>query len=60
VLAGLAEGAEAVVDVGARITNMVIHDNGVLRFVGILLMGSAGAERPQTGQRSERSCAYSG
>jgi len=37
--AGLAEGAEAVVDVGARITNMVIHDNGVLRFVRILLMG---------------------
>jgi type IV pilus assembly protein PilM len=37
--AGLAEGAEAVVDVGARITNMVIHDNGVVRFVRILLMG---------------------
>jgi type IV pilus assembly protein PilM len=37
--AALAEGAEAVVDVGARITNMVIHDNGVLRFVRILLMG---------------------
>jgi type IV pilus assembly protein PilM len=38
-LAGLAEGAEAVVDVGARITNIVIHDNGVVRFVRILLMG---------------------
>ncbi len=37
--AALAEGAEAVIDVGARITNMVIHDNGVLRFVRILLMG---------------------
>jgi len=38
-LAGLAEGAEAIVDVGARITNMVIHDNGVLRFLRILVMG---------------------
>ncbi|HEU4397096.1 MAG TPA: type IV pilus assembly protein PilM [Actinomycetota bacterium] len=37
--AGLAEGAEAVVDVGARVTNMVIHDDGILRFVRILLMG---------------------
>jgi type IV pilus assembly protein PilM len=36
---GLAEGAEALVDVGARITNMVIHDNGIVRFVRILLMG---------------------
>ena len=24
---------------GARVTNMVVHDNGVLRFVRILLMG---------------------
>jgi type IV pilus assembly protein PilM len=38
-LAGFAEGAEALVDVGARVTNVVIHDNGVLRFVRILLMG---------------------
>jgi type IV pilus assembly protein PilM len=37
--AGFGEGAEAFVDVGARITNMVVHDNGVLRFVRILLMG---------------------
>jgi type IV pilus assembly protein PilM len=37
--AGLAEGAEALVDVGARITNMVIHDNGLVRFVRILVMG---------------------
>jgi type IV pilus assembly protein PilM len=37
--AGLAEGAEALVDVGARITNMVIHDNGAVRFLRILLMG---------------------
>jgi len=34
-----ATGAEAIVDVGARITNMVIHDNGVLRFLRILVMG---------------------
>ena len=33
------EGAEALVDVGARVTNMVVHDNGVLRFVRTLLMG---------------------
>ena len=46
VLACLAEGAEAVVDVGAH-HHMVIHDNGVLRFVDILLMGSARAERPR-------------
>ena len=36
---GFDEGAEALVDVGARVTNMVIHDNGVLRFVRILAMG---------------------
>jgi type IV pilus assembly protein PilM len=38
-VAGFGEGAEALIDVGARITNMVVHDNGVLRFVRILLMG---------------------
>jgi type IV pilus assembly protein PilM len=38
-VAGFGEGAEALVDVGARVTNMVVHDNGVLRFVRILLMG---------------------
>jgi type IV pilus assembly protein PilM len=37
--AGVAEGAEALVDVGARVTNIVIHQDGVLRFVRILLMG---------------------
>jgi type IV pilus assembly protein PilM len=38
-VSGFGDGAEALVDVGARITNMVVHDNGVLRFVRILLMG---------------------
>jgi type IV pilus assembly protein PilM len=38
-VAGYGDGAEALVDVGARITNMVVHDDGVLRFVRILLMG---------------------
>jgi type IV pilus assembly protein PilM len=38
-VAGFEEGAEALVDVGARVTSMVVHDNGVLRFVRILLMG---------------------
>jgi type IV pilus assembly protein PilM len=37
--AGFGEGAEGLVDVGARVTNMVVHENGVLRFVRILLMG---------------------
>ncbi|HVV75535.1 MAG TPA: type IV pilus assembly protein PilM [Mycobacteriales bacterium] len=32
-------GAEAIVDVGATVTNIVIHQNGVPRFVRILLMG---------------------
>jgi type IV pilus assembly protein PilM len=38
-VAGFDEGAEALVDVGARITNLVVHDNGKLRFVRILPMG---------------------
>jgi type IV pilus assembly protein PilM len=38
-VAGYGEGAEALVDVGASVTNVVVHDNGVLRFVRILLMG---------------------
>ncbi|HEV8164358.1 MAG TPA: pilus assembly protein PilM [Actinomycetota bacterium] len=42
-VAALGEGAEALVDVGARVTNMVVHDNGVLRFVRILLMGGEDA-----------------
>jgi type IV pilus assembly protein PilM len=32
-------GAEAIVDVGSKVTNIVIHQNGVPRFVRILLMG---------------------
>jgi type IV pilus assembly protein PilM len=30
---------EALVDIGARVTNIVVHSNGVPRFVRILLMG---------------------
>ncbi len=38
--AGLAEsGTEALVDIGARVTNIVVHTAGVPRFVRILLMG---------------------
>jgi type IV pilus assembly protein PilM len=33
------EHVEAVVDVGARVTNIVVHAGGVPRFVRILLMG---------------------
>jgi type IV pilus assembly protein PilM len=32
-------GAEALIDVGAQVTNIVIHQAGVPRFVRILLMG---------------------
>jgi type IV pilus assembly protein PilM len=32
-------GTEALVDVGAKVTNIVVHQNGVPRFVRILLMG---------------------
>src|SRR4051794_17298861 len=31
--------AEALVDVGSKVTNIVIHQNGVPRFVRVLLMG---------------------
>lgn len=31
--------AEAIVDIGARVTNIVVHQGGVPRFVRILLMG---------------------
>ncbi|MCX6459731.1 MAG: type IV pilus assembly protein PilM [Actinobacteria bacterium] len=31
--------AEAVVDIGARVTNIVVHENGVPRFVRVLMMG---------------------
>ncbi|RJK96770.1 type IV pilus assembly protein PilM [Vallicoccus soli] len=36
---GLAAEAEALVDVGARVTNVVVHQGGVPRFVRILLAG---------------------
>ena len=32
-------GPEAVVDVGARVTNIVVHEGGVPKFVRILLLG---------------------
>lgn len=35
------EDAEALVDVGASVTNIVIHQGGVPRFVRILLMGGS-------------------
>lgn len=33
--------AEALVDVGASVTNIIVHQGGVARFVRILLMGGA-------------------
>ena len=36
---GFSGGAEAIVDVGASVTNIVVHEGGVPRFVRILLMG---------------------
>jgi type IV pilus assembly protein PilM len=39
---GMHANAEAIVDVGATVTNIVIHQNGVPRFVRILLMGGDG------------------
>jgi type IV pilus assembly protein PilM len=36
---GMHNAADAIVDVGATVTNIVIHQNGVPRFVRILLMG---------------------
>ena len=38
---GMGAEMEALVDVGARVTNIVIHEGGVPRFVRILLMGGA-------------------
>lgn len=35
-------GAEAIVDLGASVTNIIVHEGGVPRFVRILLMGGAG------------------
>ena len=34
-------GGEMLIDVGASVTNIVVHENGVPRFVRILLMGGA-------------------
>ncbi len=36
---GMGADVEALVDVGARVTNIVVHQGGVPRFVRILLMG---------------------
>lgn len=36
---GMGARVEALVDVGARVTNIVVHEGGVPRFVRILLMG---------------------
>jgi type IV pilus assembly protein PilM len=36
---GLGAPVEALVDIGARVTNVVVHQGGVPRFVRILLMG---------------------
>ena len=38
---GLASTAEALVEVGASVTNIVVHQGGVPRFVRILLMGGS-------------------
>lgn len=38
---GLNQSAEALVDVGASVTNIIVHQGGVPRFVRILLMGGA-------------------
>lgn len=36
---GLSDHAEALVDVGASVTNIIVHQGGVPRFVRILLLG---------------------
>ncbi len=36
---GMGANVEALVDIGARVTNIVVHQGGVPRFVRILLMG---------------------
>lgn len=38
---GMGGKMEALVDVGARVTNIVVHEGGIPRFVRILLMGGA-------------------
>jgi type IV pilus assembly protein PilM len=35
----LSDGSEVLVDIGARVTNVVVHQGGAPRFVRILLMG---------------------
>ena len=34
-------GGEMLIDIGASVTNIVVHENGIPRFVRILLMGGA-------------------
>ncbi len=36
---GATGGAEALIDVGAKVTNIIVHENGAPRFVRVLLMG---------------------
>jgi type IV pilus assembly protein PilM len=36
---GMSSDAEAVVDIGSHVTNIVVHQNGTPRFVRVLLMG---------------------
>jgi len=36
---GMSSEAEAVVDIGSNVTNIVVHQNGTPRFVRVLLMG---------------------
>jgi type IV pilus assembly protein PilM len=38
---GISSDAEALVDIGARVTNIAIHQNGAPRFIRVLLMGGA-------------------
>jgi type IV pilus assembly protein PilM len=38
---GMEGNAEALVDIGARVTNIAVHQGGVPRFVRVLLMGGA-------------------
>ena len=38
---GMGSRMEALVDVGARVTNIIVHEGGTPRFVRILLMGGA-------------------
>ena len=42
---GLTAHPEAVVDIGADLTNIVIHENGIPRFVRILLIGGRSVTR---------------